>query len=201
MLYPLAQAADPTANAIMIAGIVLIAAVLLLNIRKRFKARDAADDDTPRDRLDRMDQVSRTRNDMRSMMVELEELTRRFGAQLDNKSRRLDRLLEEADERIAELRRLQGLPPRDPATHSERDGRESTGAMHGGDAPHAGDAPGDAFDSADAPGAGGDPTGGDPFAGRVYALADDGKDAHQIARELDEHVGKIELILALRQPT
>ena len=40
----------------------------------------------------------------------------------------------------------------------------------------------------------------DPVADEVYTLADQGMTALDIARELDEPTGKIELMLALRQP-
>ena len=40
----------------------------------------------------------------------------------------------------------------------------------------------------------------DPVAEEVYALADQGRTALEIAGELDEPTGKVELILALRQP-
>jgi len=38
----------------------------------------------------------------------------------------------------------------------------------------------------------------DPLCESVYALADSGADALTIAKRLDEHVGKVQLILALR---
>ena len=38
----------------------------------------------------------------------------------------------------------------------------------------------------------------DPIAVDVYRLADEGRSSIEIAKELDEHTGKIELILALR---
>ncbi len=44
------------------------------------------------------------------------------------------------------------------------------------------------------------PTAMDPLTAEVYALADQGKASLEIARELDEPTGKVELILALRPP-
>lgn len=43
-----------------------------------------------------------------------------------------------------------------------------------------------------------DPTGPDPLTGEVYRLADQGMPSVEIARRLNQHVGKVELILALR---
>lgn len=37
------------------------------------------------------------------------------------------------------------------------------------------------------------------FGESVYALADAGSSSDEIARQLDEHIGKVELILALRE--
>lgn len=39
----------------------------------------------------------------------------------------------------------------------------------------------------------------DPVMREVYALADEGKSAREIAAELNEHAGKVELMLALRR--
>ncbi len=39
----------------------------------------------------------------------------------------------------------------------------------------------------------------DPVMREVYALADEGKSAMEIATQLDEHAGKVELMLALRR--
>ena len=41
----------------------------------------------------------------------------------------------------------------------------------------------------------------DPLARKIYKLADAGRDPAQIAQELDEHIGKVELVLALRTQT
>jgi hypothetical protein len=38
----------------------------------------------------------------------------------------------------------------------------------------------------------------DPLCASVYSLADSGSDAVAIAKQLDEHIGKVQLILALR---
>lgn len=43
-----------------------------------------------------------------------------------------------------------------------------------------------------------DPTGPDPLTGEIYRLADQGMPAIEISRRLNQHVGKVELILALR---
>ena len=155
------------ADLLMIAGVLLITLVLMINLRKRFHKggrRTRADELlTPREKIERIKQTAGMKNDLRSMMVELEELTRRFGSQLDTRAIKVENLLREADQRIAQLERLTG---RSGASSAE----ESVG-----------------------------PPQADELARKVTRLADQGKDPGEIAQALEEHIGKIELILALRQ--
>lgn len=157
-------------------GIVLILASLMMAIRKRRQRQ--GQQITAREQLERMKQEKAVRGDLEHLMVELEQLTKRFGAQLDAKATHLEKLLAEADERIAELRRLQG----DGETSEvQRD------AWHAADpwrSPQAATAP----ESED-----------DALARQVYELADQGLAPLDIARRLNEHVGKVELVLALRK--
>ena len=82
--------------------------------------------------------------------------------QLEGLTDRLERLIDQADNRIAQLTALTRAGPRPPME-----------PVH---------------DAA--------PT--DPLVRRVYELSDEGRESTEIAQQLDEHVGKIELILALR---
>lgn len=153
---------------LMAAGAVLLLFIIMTNLRKKVSRRQAAHVD-PRVQVEETRQSNALRNDTRQMMVELEDLTRRFGAQLDAKSTKLERLLDEADEKIGQLRELVDRPP-------------------SGDAPPARELPARA-----------EPEELNPLAKEIFKLADGGKSAADIARELGEHVGEVELILALRQ--
>jgi len=109
---------------------------------------------------------------MEKLLLELEELSREINSQVDTRLRALNLLIQEADQKIKELRRLQGLsddqgpsvpegmpPPREephPEVTSER------------------------------------------YA-KVYHLAERGLSVVEIARELDMLTGEVELILALRR--
>ncbi len=167
----LALSLDPMPMTLMLLGLALLGTIIFINVRRR---RDSgAAPIAPRERLERDKQMGGMRNDLRTMMVELEELTRRFSAQLDNKSAKLERLIQEADKRIEQLNGRVHQPPREAADPA------STPANNGSDSPDAGPA--------------------DPLTCDVYRLADEGNDSGEIARQLDEHVGKVELILALRQ--
>ena len=122
------------------------------------------------------------RSDLERLMVEIEELSKRFASQLDAKSIQLDRLLSEADQRIAQLERL----GRDAVEFGPSSFDTTVGGP--GSSP-TGQETGSSNDQASV----------DPLTRSVYELADQGHDASQIARQLNEHVGKVELILALRR--
>ncbi len=168
----LLAANQPLGNMLMGVAIVLVTASLLLTLRKR-KRRMDSEKLQPGERLQRNREIDRMNGNINQMMVELEALTRRFSAQLDAKSLRLEKLLEEADRKIALLQ------DSSPTPQSGSAGSEVS------------------VESPPAP----PPVGpsGDPLVQKVYDLADAGQPTVEIARQLDEQVGKVELILALRQ--
>lgn len=163
MLYTLAEGAWYS-NLLMVGGVVLLLLTMMFSLRRRTSRNSQLD---PREKIERDRQTNSTRNDLRQMMVELEEVTRQFSAQLDAKSRRLEKLIEQADQCIAKLSNGTSLPPSSsPRSQVQMPlANEQT----------------------------------DPLTQSVYQLADKGVEASEIARRLNEHVGKIELILALRQ--
>jgi hypothetical protein len=148
-------------------GLALIAVGILSSVRAR--RRRAAHRLTAREQVERLRQKDAVRGDLEHLMVEIEQLAKRMGAQLDAKTIEIEMLIRRADERLAELRRLteQGAPP----------------------------------PQAELPGAPPMPAepASDPLSRRVCELADEGLSPVEIARQLDEHVGKVELILALRK--
>jgi len=164
---------NPLANYLLLAGVALLIFVLWFNVRKRVAGHQNLD---PREKIERDKQVTGMKNDLRTMMVELDELTRRFSSQLDAKAVKLERLIEQADQRIARLQGQRGVietpdtPEEEQVSDREAASDEDTEQ-----------------DEAD------------PLAENVYKLADEGHDPGEIARRLDEHIGKVELILALRQ--
>ena len=165
---------------LMLAGIVLLTAILIVNLRRR-QGR-SGEQLTAHERVERSKQVGGTRNDLRNMMVELEELTRRFGAQLDAKSIRLEKLLDEADKKIAALQaaeRGESPSPAPVATEANEDAAMELARR----------------DAAEPPAS----NANDRLSADVCRLADEGLSAARIADRLSEPIGKIELILALRQ--
>jgi hypothetical protein len=111
---------------------------------------------------------------MQNLLVELSEMTRQITAQLDTRSQKLQLLIHDADERIAALKQLenQANTPR-----SELVWPAPTQPVIRETPP---------------------PEPVDEQHQRVYTLADRGKTAGEIARELNQPRGEVELILALR---
>jgi len=116
------------------------------------------------------------REALESLMADSEELTRRLAAILDNKAARLESLLERAERAASRLERAAGGAGDEP--EPERGG--SAAHRREGNALRTGAAT------------------ADPVSREIYSLADEGLPPVEIARRLEEHVGKVELILALR---
>lgn len=146
---------------LLIAGVVLVTTWAMMRLRQRRQRTASAP--TASEQLERNRQARGLRGDLEQVMVEVEQLAKRFSAQLDAKSVRLEKLIEQADQRIATLQKLE-TPDADPPPQPQQQ------------------APAD-----------------DELTQNVYRLADAGNDSIEIARTLGEHVGKVELILALRQ--
>ena len=156
---------------------------------------------TAREHIDRVRQKQAVRDDMNELMVEIEQMAKRLGAQLDAKTIHIEKATREAEERIAQLEALRSTaplgdapaPPAPPALPlatagpgvAENPPLPSPMLVHESGSTDVAQAPLDEPDT-------------DPLMGRVYALADAGKGPQAIAQELQEQVGKVELILALR---
>jgi hypothetical protein len=153
-------------------GLALILTSLVLIVRR---VRRVAGQPMPtaHELVEQSRQVRGVRADLERIMVEIEQMAKRMGAQLDAKALRLEQLLAQAE---AKIRRL--------------DAGASAGPAAEGDSGTAADPP--------ATVAGANAPEHDPFARSVYALADQGLDSLQIAQRLGEHAGKVELVLALR---
>jgi hypothetical protein len=116
-----------------------------------------------------------TERQMQNLLVELSEMSRQISAQLDTRAQKLQMLIQDADERIAELNRLEqprNAPRSEPiwTTTAPPVLRETSPPPEPVDEQHQ----------------------------RVYTLADRGKTAGEIAKELNQPRGEVELILALR---
>jgi len=135
---------------------------------------------------------------MESLLVELSEMARQITAQLDTRSAKLEALIQEADNRIAQLQQAAVEAP----AHGEAIARSngSSGVRPAGNESAAAESAGSAMQSSAALAAtmAVEPMPPNPQHAQVYALADLGTAATDIARQLNRPRGEVELILALR---
>lgn len=168
---------DALAYGLAVVGILfVIAAMFSLGRGRRKKAQTQT---TARDHVERARQKQGVRDELEALMVDINRMARDMGAQLDAKIVRIEQATREADQRIAMLRALQEQAARhdpyaSPALSSPPPIAPQPTDHH---AHH---------------------TQADPLTREVYALADRGIGSADIAQQLGEHVGKVELILALR---
>lgn len=167
---------------LLIIGIMFIIAAMFSLGRSRKRA--ASGNVSARDNLERAKAKQGVRDDLEALMVDIEQMARRLSAQLDAKTIQVEKASREADERIAQLRALQ-----------EQLARPNIHAAAASAPPEAGNY---AVSSPSDTDSGADPH-ADPLTHEVYALADQGRGPSDIARQLNEHIGKVELILALRK--
>jgi hypothetical protein len=113
-------------------------------------------------------QQKQLERDMSNLMVEMLETARQMTAQLETRAGRLEVLIQQADERVAAL-------------------KACTATANATASPSAQVAANDRTE-----------TPPNPRHAEVWAMADQGRSPHEIARQLDRPSGEIELILALR---
>ena len=181
----LAQWTDEKSWIIPFVGIALITTALMMKLRARRRSGTGRRV-SPQEHLEQVRQQKGMRADLEDMMVEIEQLARRFGSQLDAKTLKLEQVIREADERIEQLRRLHDGNP-DAVRPEDRTN------------PQADESVDDDVASRAAPSTPPQEAPVDPLAQKVYQLSDAGQQPADIARQLNEHIGEVELILALRQ--
>ena len=117
------------------------------------------------------------REQIDDMIVKLDDIGREVYAKLDNKIRVLNRLIEEADEKIKKLEALRAQTPETKAKAAET-----------------------AAKPAEAASAPANPSGAEKGKyATVYALADAGQSVVSISRQTGLQPGEIELLLELRR--
>jgi hypothetical protein len=160
----------------MLAAGVAVLTVVSLRVWHRRRRRSASGERqaSARERLDTLARASE-RDTLESLMVEVQELTRTCAAQLDNRARQMNELVQQADERIGELQAtLRAEPARREPTPTTMPFQPAAARRL-------------ALDD--------EPT--DPIAERIFELSRAGLSPIDIARKLDEQVGKVELVLAM----
>ncbi len=183
---------EKAAPILMVAGVVLIAVMLVLSVRRRI-AKSQKNTLLPRDRMEQIKMNSRDRNEVQSLHAEMVEAGTRIVAQIDARAERLEHLIRHADERLDLL---------DQEGDSGRSGQSAAPTAPPPQANPAGPfslkQPATPAAAPASPAAAPPAEPRDALSREVFQLADRGLSALKIAQTLDEQVGKIELILALR---
>ncbi len=174
--WPILLASVLTENPLFAIGVVLAAGALLLlatrrNIRRRQQqACERVASASARSSRPAAGRSQRElQESMEKLLLELEQLSREINSQVDTRLRALNLLIREADEKIRQLQRMQGLPETDGAAARPEPRPE----------PH--------------------PEVTSERYARVYQLAERGLTVVEIAHELQMLTGEVELILALRR--
>lgn len=168
--------------------LLLAAAVLAGFIFMRMLRRTTPSDGTPRQYRREIEaaagQQAAIRRDLEALLIELDKLSRDVGGQIETRFARLERIIADADKRIAALRILLDAAKSAGATLNVPEQVAPSGT------PTAPGNPGHATAATI-----------EARTRRIYELADQGMTADQIARQLDQHAGEVELILNLRDAT
>ena len=157
---------------LLAAGVlVLVVTMVRIRIRQVRRQRSAPTNRPPAERIQSIRDDAAQREFVNNFLADAQELTQRMAAQLDNKAARLEQLIIEAQQTIDTIERASS---RVPTTHSHT---ASSNQSHKSET---------------------QTNSSDPVTEQVYQLADKGLDPVEIAKQLGQHTGKVELILALR---
>ncbi len=159
-----------------VALLVGVGAIAFLLFRPKFRKKDPLDKPS----FSSLSQQRSVERQMQNLLVELSEMTRQMNAQVDTRAAKLDELIKQADQRIATLRQLEGKPAVQDFAISDTPVDAPIQPVQAGLAP--------------------EPPMAEPDSrhAEIYSLADQGRDAREIASRLNRPSGEVELILALR---
>ena len=177
---------------VLAAGLTMVISGLVWSYKKRRRTQASHPTLTPNEQIERNRQMRGVRGDLESLMVEIEQFSKRLSSHLDAKAAAMEMLLKQVDTRIAELKRLTG---NGQSTGSGTSAQRHEKDIEDDDPFREPPQPAEPAKHRSAPSA---QLPEDALSRSVYQLADQGLDAYTIAQRLQEHVGKIELILALR---
>ena len=175
----LAASDTPASGLWMFLLVLCLVTLSLMLVRIRQSRRPVRPKPSIRRELDAMRGRSDLHRSADELLIQLEEMARRINAQVDTKFAKLDRVVMDADERLAKLEAALGRADRLAIESSASGGCESSGA-----------------DAQAAPVLADHPT--DTRHAGVYDLADAGKPPLEIAERLGMPLGEVEVILNLR---
>lgn len=157
-------------------GIVIMLVLWTMSIRNR-SSRRSATYETPREQIDRIKAGHKSRENEHGLSAEFVTSATELTSRLENKAERLEQLIEQAEVRIIQLNKL--------VNRLAIEQTEDSGTAKASDQVTRQSSP----IPTESP---------DPLLQKVCSLADKGHSPVEIAMQLDEQVGKVELILALR---
>ena len=182
--------APPAAQWALVSAAVLVTLYFVMRSGRKKKADPLARSPTQAG----LSQQRNVERQMSNLLVELSEMSRQITAQLDTRATKLALMIDDADEKAALLQRMLDdcraalaavpLPPATPASPPTAPPPPRPAEPAAEDAVFA-----PSLALADA---------SDARHQQVYALADQGRSASDIARQIDRPHGEVELILALR---
>jgi hypothetical protein len=167
---------DPQ-SLVIIAGVLIVCTLLLISTRRRMRERTPNLRDYVRQQAAGLRDQQVIKGDMEELLAQLQDLARQINSQIDTRFAKLEACIGDADQRIERLERLLRRA-------SKIEGLDVTVTDETEPGPARGQP---------------EPIKIDPVHQQIYALADAGKPAVQIARELGRTTGEIELILNLRR--
>ncbi len=163
---------------------VLAGTTVMLMMLRRHQFRRVTGRDVTREQFARLRDQTEVRNSMDTLLLQLEQLQREINAQLDTKFARLETVIHDADQRIAELKRLRNEPvePAEPPTVHLQPEPELRPAAPAPPAP--------------APSAPNPPRTEEQR--RVFELHDAGRTPVEVAEALGLPLGEVQVMLQLR---
>lgn len=159
-------------------GLIVMAGLYVTVVRPMMRKKDPLDRPTGMQGLSQQRAVERQ---MQNLLVELSEMARQITAQIDTRAAKLEQLMREADGKIAELKAATERGEPSNAASAALQSLMAASTAYQGNA-----SSGSALEETD------------PRHAEIYALADQGRDAYEIAAQLGRPRGEVELILALR---
>ena len=178
--HPVAILAAPGVGGVSVGQLaILVAAVVGLTIlmrstARRVRASKQVSATPPKERYVEYQEASRAVRNMGQVMLELDQLSREVHGRLDTKLVRLETIIRDADERIERLSRLAkaGEDRPSPEITVDEEASQVPGTPGGGaqDRRHT----------------------------RIFELADSGLTTLEVAKQVGQTPGEIELILSLR---
>ncbi len=221
MLVAAAEKMDPF-QMMALAGVIIVVTIVVISTRRRAADRGHSPRAYAREQMARLREENEMRDDMQSLMTQLEQLAREIGAQVDTRFAKLEKAIADADARIEELKRLgitvgdaessrptevpAGPEPAEdasavgegPSSPSPEPDESTTATAETSEPPTESRPPESSPGAADAT----DEKATDrqsAYEQRVLDLADAGKSPVDIAREVGCEVGEVELIIKLKR--